>query len=312
MRFTPLFFVVCLTALCAVAAPLPVSESQISDNTSTQPPYHIDLSLPCESNPFLPGDPSSLEPSLCKNAHIIPSSKHRFVPRATLPKSGAHHTASNHAGAVSHTTVNNRAATTSKQSTPPPDSAALEASLHEHGSHISSSPVFPTIPTVEQFMEHMKVPKNKALFWSGRSADNFENKALERSTHEDLKWAGPWLTGFLKDKPKLDRFWDNASKAFAQLAEGEVHVLLPENTVRHPGTVWDRIEWPTLAANGKVTHVLKVVPEKSTKDYAVLLDLKTGKELGPLTRTRTVSSDQHVVDSQARTFSCIVVSLAHD
>ncbi|KAG6836363.1 hypothetical protein H0H93_008864, partial [Arthromyces matolae] len=237
------------------------------------------------------------------NAHSIPSSKHRFVPRATLPKSGGHNTASDHAGAVSHTAVNNRAATTSRQSTPAPDSAAPEAPSHDH-TIPSSEPVFPTIPTVEQFMEHMKVPKNKALFWSGRKADDYENKALERSKHEgwtviaeawwdhkkSLKdhgqWAHPWLSGFAEDPSELKQFWDNASKAFAQLAEGEVHVLLPENVVRHPGTVWDRIEWPALAGNKKVTSVIKVTPDKSTKDYARVIDLKTGKELGPVTQTQ--------------------------
>ncbi|KAG6849026.1 hypothetical protein H0H93_011939 [Arthromyces matolae] len=307
MRLTSLFLLVCLTALSAVAAPLPVSQSQISNNTSKQP-----NPLPCESDPFLPGDPSSLEPSVCRNAHSIPSSKHQFIPRATLPKSGGHNTASNHAGAVSHTIVNNHAATTSRQSTPAPGSVAPEASSHDHDSHIpSSEPVFPTIPTVQQFMEHMKVPKNKALFWSGRSADDYENKALKRSEHEGWtviaeawwdpkknpknhgKWAQPWLTGFQHDNSKLKQFWDNASQAFAQLAEGEVHVLLPENVVRHPGTVWDRIEWPALAANKKVTRVIKVTPGKSTKDYAIVLDLKAGKELGPVTQTQLGSEAQH-------------------
>ncbi|KAG6843692.1 hypothetical protein H0H93_000339, partial [Arthromyces matolae] len=104
---------------------------------------------------------------------------------------------------------------------------------------------------------------------------------------------------FKNDKAKTATFWDRASEAFALLAEGDVHVLLPENPdTFFPGTVWVRVEWPTLKANKKVNRVIKVTPGKTTKEYAMVIN-KSTEAMTPLHTINDVGSHHGSNHAQA-------------
>jgi hypothetical protein len=58
--------------------------------------------------------------------------------------------------------------------------------------------------------------------------------------------------------------WGAASTAFAKNAQGEVHAMLGESV--RPQSTWNRIEFPTLKANPKVTKIVAIHPGSPGKE----------------------------------------------
>ncbi|WP_285746623.1 hypothetical protein [Lentzea sp. NBRC 105346] len=121
----------------------------------------------------------------------------------------------------------------------------------------------------------LKTKPNGAWFWSGRFATPFlppnitvsvesiaghEAFGADFGTTLEDKLDG-WaleMPDFTQRDPKSTEVWENASKFFAEGAEGVVHVILGPQ--RREGNVFDTMELPALQANPKVDAVIAVDP----------------------------------------------------
>jgi hypothetical protein len=131
------------------------------------------------------------------------------------------------------------------------------------------------VPTVDEMEKHIRVPKDKALFYSGDTG-SLMNDAYTYAQKHGLKvitelfqetWAAPWEKS--SDAKVVAEFWDNISGAMAKASSGTVHVLLPTTTTGtnwKSGTVWDRIEWPLLKTNSQVHQIIRVNPTNSNQE----------------------------------------------
>jgi len=135
-------------------------------------------------------------------------------------------------------------------------------------------PRAPRVPvktlSVEELKKEMTVPADKVLFYSG--PDNYMAIAAREAKDRGLKilqdlWNVP---GFAKGQPRT--FFEPASKALAQSCKGTVYVLLPSDTTGTkwlPGTIWDKVEWPTLIKNPAVTKIVRL-KEKDAHSQEVI------------------------------------------
>ncbi|KAG6901412.1 hypothetical protein C0995_012302 [Termitomyces sp. Mi166 len=133
------------------------------------------------------------------------------------------------------------------------------------------------VPDVAEIKKHLHVKPNKSLFYSGPGgyktiadarAKTMGLKILETSWKDFSTVTGSAYVGNVTNGLTRDdqgRFWDNASKAFAELSLGTVHVLLPAN-VHGPSdffaqSIWARVEWQALIDNPRVTKVIMINPD---------------------------------------------------
>ncbi|KAI9934549.1 hypothetical protein ASPWEDRAFT_30915 [Aspergillus wentii DTO 134E9] len=146
----------------------------------------------------------------------------------------------------------------------------------------SSKPKYPTVEEVEKALD---VKKNAAIFYSGPEKHAIFHKTYEDLTNKEIgkrsylknyktvresfnpsNWAKKYIRqNKIKDQRK---FWEIASKAYANKAEGTVYVMLPEEpgTKWHENTIWDKTEWPTLKASHKVQNVIRINPDNDHQE----------------------------------------------
>ncbi|KAJ3513422.1 hypothetical protein NLJ89_g2959 [Agrocybe chaxingu] len=111
----------------------------------------------------------------------------------------------------------------------------------------------------------IKPKPNGAVFWSGTKttkkgkevsvkadATKFAKKHGKETLNMALKKHGVKIPTE-KQNPHSPRLWNIASKLMAQRAKGETHAVLGSKV--RPGSVWKKIEKPTLMKNKKVTKV---------------------------------------------------------
>ncbi|KAF9467058.1 hypothetical protein BDZ94DRAFT_1233247 [Collybia nuda] len=134
-----------------------------------------------------------------------------------------------------------------------------------------------SVPTTAEIKTHMHTQaemRNTSLFYSGPGG--YRDKALALG----MKIGRHILTDFFLDPHYPDqwstnntKFWDNASRAMAQLSSGTAYVLLPSDTtgqIWFMGTVWDRVEWPTLLMNQAVDAIVRVNPDNDKHETIFL------------------------------------------
>ncbi|KAG6899900.1 hypothetical protein C0995_004754 [Termitomyces sp. Mi166 len=246
MHFTSLFVAVC-AALSALAAPLPGGETKrlvLPESTSSYP-GNLPLSSPIHL--FPPLSPSTRSSSPLQHDDDYPRLPiaNRIgvvIPRATSGHSPAH------------------------------------------------------VPDVAEIKKHLHVEPNKSLFYSGPGgykaiadarAKTMGLKILETSW-KDLKLNGKvagsaYVDSVTNGLSDIDegRFWDNASKAFAELSSGTVYVLLPAN-VHGPSnffakSIWARVEWQALIDNPHVTKVIMINPDNKADQRPLFVRGANGK-----------------------------------
>ncbi|KAJ7457152.1 hypothetical protein B0H11DRAFT_2199899 [Mycena galericulata] len=177
------------------------------------------------------------------------------------------------------------------------DPLEIELGLVERG--ITSSSLAASPPTAQEMINggFIDTPRtDKAFFWSG---PNPQPAGLQRlrvvatnfAEANDLDYVGSALTDKgravvnLIKNPKItsafiEKFWDNASEAFAELTTGKVTVMLEGDPATGPppppGLVFARIEAPVLEqrlAAGLVSSVVRVGRDVGTTKKEVPLPL---------------------------------------
>ncbi|KNZ77236.1 hypothetical protein J132_06231 [Termitomyces sp. J132] len=244
MRILSLFLVV-YVALSAVAAPLPVVKTR--DTTSQHHCPSNDCSAPFPnhlSSPRLPLHTNGFAPGVLLP---LPQASRRDTLTAHLKDLARRAKVQTHAAAAGHST----------------------------GPHIT--PSHSSAPNVEQMKGHLKVEPDKSFFYSGKGgfakAARTRAKGMGRTILRDAWWdhqkniqSTSWQDEQVKNlsPDEADKFFDNASKAHAEMSSGTVYVLLPPDMVEpkkfHPTSVWARIEWPALLSNPNVKKVIMVNP----------------------------------------------------
>lgn len=112
--------------------------------------------------------------------------------------------------------------------------------------------------------------KIKRFFWSGLGRDG-ATKAEEiartrggvtlETTIADRGIAMP--TWDASDPAKV-KAWQDASKYYAEGANGKVHAVLGDNL--RPGNIWETFEFPALKNNPRVTEIVKINPSTGTEE----------------------------------------------
>ena len=136
------------------------------------------------------------------------------------------------------------------------------------------------IPPQREVDKNCRVPRNKALFWSGTSGPAQEFARLNGLTTDANAFPGPTkkrpvkYTALFrgKDAKKDAEFANRFSRAFAKKAAGTVHLMVPWATGPNPTRVFHQVEWPQLKKrlkSGLVTKIIQVNPAdfKDTKEY---------------------------------------------
>ena len=137
------------------------------------------------------------------------------------------------------------------------------------------------VPSIAEILKKLNLPKDKIIFYSGPTHKNVDAWNLKRGNiyraltadtriWKDRKYVAAMTgPGSPLSAAQEQQFWENASKALAQGASGVVHVMLPSNTKGRKwikGSVWDRIEWPALIKNRKVTKIIRINPGNDTQE----------------------------------------------
>ncbi|GLB40962.1 hypothetical protein LshimejAT787_0901770 [Lyophyllum shimeji] len=116
------------------------------------------------------------------------------------------------------------------------------------------------VPTAQALKQQLRVQPGKVLLYAGPGG--YIGQANEYIKKQEA-------TPGAEHPTQMPAFWDNASKALAEMASGTVYVLVPKNTAGsnfHKGTILNRIEWPALLRNHKVTKVVKVNPDNGRQE----------------------------------------------
>jgi hypothetical protein len=117
------------------------------------------------------------------------------------------------------------------------------------------------VVTISNKLVHALKPEpNMTVVWSGRTKGiSVGTKAQKLAEYYDKETVGMALQRLgikiptVKQNPLSWRIWELASKILATRARGEVNVVLGK--IVGPGSVWMRIEKPTLMKNQKVTKI---------------------------------------------------------
>lgn len=130
-----------------------------------------------------------------------------------------------------------------------------------------------SLPSYEQLQGITSTEPNSAFYWSGRNADGIGvgpdgsgvaeliahgsgGKTLEMTLAEN--GVDP-LPVWNRHDPVSVQFWDNASTAYAENAQGEVTAIIGSNL--RPGNVWQNIEIPRLIENPDITRIVQIDPD---------------------------------------------------
>ncbi|KAF9531837.1 hypothetical protein CPB83DRAFT_891184 [Crepidotus variabilis] len=124
---------------------------------------------------------------------------------------------------------------------------------------------FAQFARVARTVRRLTPPHNGAVFWSGTKtkpngktvsvkadAQKFAHSVGGRTINQALKKKGITIPNNNKYSPRL---WNIASKAYAKNARGQAHAVLGGKV--RDGSVWKKIEKPTLRKNrrvGKITE----------------------------------------------------------
>ncbi len=171
----------------------------------------------------------------------------------------------------------------------------------------------------KDFYKCFETEKDEAYFWSGLGKDGAERAAeiakqnggttlemkMEQHKDEMIKH------GFEYDEKKQQfewsddnkHLWDEASKAYAEQAKGNVHAVLGDNV--REGSTWNRVEKDALAKNDKVNKVTSVDP-KTGKDKDVIMDKGKGASKDHVYINKDVQNkvkDSHMEQSNAESKS---------
>lgn len=136
------------------------------------------------------------------------------------------------------------------------------------------------IPSQREVDRNCKVPRNKALFWSGTSGPAQEFARKNGLTTDANAFPGPtkkrpvkYTALFRGKNAKKDaEFANRFSRAFAKKAAGTVHLMVPWAGGPNPTRVFHKVEWPQLKKrlrSGLVTKIIQVNPDnfEDTKEY---------------------------------------------
>lgn len=130
-----------------------------------------------------------------------------------------------------------------------------------------------SLPSYEQLLEITTTQPNTAYYWSGRTADGIGvgpdgSGVAELIAHGT---GGRTLEMTLADNgidplpvwnrhdPVSVQFWDDASTAYAENAQGEVTAIIGSNL--RPGNVWQNIEIPRLMENLNISRIVQIDPD---------------------------------------------------
>jgi hypothetical protein len=126
------------------------------------------------------------------------------------------------------------------------------------------------LPTLEEFRKAVRVPKDKALFWS--QTKDAKNKLVAKTGLTTDSTAYP--PGFTDIPPgtseaAAQKAADDWSLAYAEAAAGKVYILVPWDKGADPTRVFAKVEYQALLKNKKVTEMIQVNPDnfKMTRPY---------------------------------------------
>jgi uncharacterized protein YukE len=130
-----------------------------------------------------------------------------------------------------------------------------------------------SLPSYEQLQSITSTEPNTAYYWSGRNIDGIgvgpdDSGIAELIAHGS---GGTTLEMTLADNgvdplpvwnrhdPVSVKFWEDASTAYAENAQGEVTGVIGRNL--RPGNVWQTIEIPRLIENPDVSRIVQIDPD---------------------------------------------------
>jgi uncharacterized protein YukE len=130
-----------------------------------------------------------------------------------------------------------------------------------------------SLPSYQQLQGITSTEPNTAFYWSGRNADGIgvgpdDSGIAELIAHGS---GGTTLEMTLADKgidplpvwnrhdPVSVQFWEDASAAYAENAQGEVTAIIGSNL--RPGNVWQTVEIPRLMENPDITRIVQIDPD---------------------------------------------------
>ncbi|CAA7259003.1 unnamed protein product [Cyclocybe aegerita] len=123
--------------------------------------------------------------------------------------------------------------------------------------------LFQAVGIARKINKAVKPKPNGAVFWSGTKTDKKGKQTSVRADAEKFaKKHGKETLNMQLNKhgvnipdknPHSPRLWNVASKLMAHRAKGDTHAFLGSKV--RPGSVWNKIEKPTLMKNKKVTKV---------------------------------------------------------
>lgn len=130
-----------------------------------------------------------------------------------------------------------------------------------------------SLPSYEQLRGITATDPNTAFYWSGRNAEGIgvgpdDSGIAELIAHGS---GGTTLEMTLAEKgidplpvwnrhdPVSVQFWEDASAAYAENAQGEVTAIIGSNL--RPGNVWQTVEIPRLMENPDITRIVQIDPD---------------------------------------------------
>jgi uncharacterized protein YukE len=130
-----------------------------------------------------------------------------------------------------------------------------------------------SLPSYEQLREITSTAPNSAYYWSGRTADGIGvgpddsgiaeliaqgsgGKTLEMTLAE--RGVDP-LPVWNRHDPVSVKFWEDASAAYAEGANGEVTAIIGSNL--RPGNLWQSVEIPRLMENPGISRIVQIDPD---------------------------------------------------
>jgi hypothetical protein len=130
-----------------------------------------------------------------------------------------------------------------------------------------------SLPSYEQLQGITSTEPNTAYYWSGRNADGIGvgpdgsgiaeliahgsgGKTLEMTLAEN--GVDP-LPVWNRHDPVSVKFWEDASTAYAENAQGGVTAIIGSNL--RPGNVWQTVEIPRLMENPNITSIVQIDPD---------------------------------------------------
>lgn len=157
-------------------------------------------------------------------------------------------------------------------STPAP-SASGDISTFFDKINVISRRENPPLPSIKDIQDHLNVPKDVSLFYSGPGGYAKKARDWAKRSNSGYKilaqlWTDSKYQDKWQDDPDLSKqFFNLASQAMAELSSGIVYVMLPSKTKGtdwQKDTVWDKYEWPNLPS--AVTEVIRINPDNDDQE----------------------------------------------